>query len=611
MIPILDLNGHETGEFKNTKADAELTPLNSLWYIKIKRPIKPFDIVNMPVWYFIERYCRIKDKSGKILAFELNDAQIECYKILCEQRKQHRPMRLDILKARQLGMSTFIAAINVTTKLLVANQKAVIVANQADNASILLKIYTDMYELFPERIRKTIPKVTYNAKGIAVSHGVGRESSIRIAVAGENTGRGGSVQAIHFSEVAFWECEIKTVIQSLVQTVDMTNLDSLIIFETTANGVNDYKLRWDRDYGGGTPYKAVFFPRYTEKNYRMPYTNFDLTDFEEEMMKEYGLDLEQISWYHYKWLEAGDLETMRQEFPSSPNEAFITSGHSFFAMDLIQKRKAELIGKTFPCGEFRYNKMVAPEGDAITITNIAFATKRNGLITIFKEAVRGHPYIVNTDPNMAGEDYFVAQVFDNATFEQVAVLSINKCSDYDWLSIEVYCLCKYYNDALLNAETNNSTGTFVLETCLKCGHTFIYQDSSVETLSVRYEDKLGYKTKSSNKEYLTDLVQKAFRDKPDFINDYETLCEMETFQVVRLGKNGKEQRAAVGGGHDDRVMALCGIFLARRSMLQTTLITEESNKRATTIEELELLLDQRRLRQHASDVVRKVNMIWD
>ncbi|MCK9319919.1 hypothetical protein, partial [Methanoculleus sp.] len=78
--------------------------------------------------------------------------------------------------------------------------------------------------------------------------------------------------------------------------------------------------------------------------------------------------------------------------------------------------------------------------------------------------------------------------------------------------------------------------------------------------------KFGYKTKQNNRNYMIDLFKIAFRENPNIINDYETLCEMEQFQVVRHKTNQgttREKIEASGDSHDDLVMAACGYYLCR------------------------------------------------
>lgn len=591
MIPKLNERGEQKKNeqgipiFVKTKADVELKEFHDL-AIYIKPPTRELPI-RADVWWLIERYIKIDTKEGDIVAFELNDAQIALYKELCLQRRRGERMRINILKARQLGMSTFIAALYIILTLLVPGQRAVVVADIAENAKKIFEKYQFMYQSLPEWIKEVIPLKADNAHELVVAYGA-RKSSIRVVTVGDHAGRGTTCQYLHLSEVAFWK-DIKSVIKSLNQTVSTKNAYSIIIYETTANGVNEYKNMYDNAVGGNSSFKAVFYPWFLDKDYRMDYNGFKLMPHEEKLVKELHLDLQQIAWYRFKLNEMeGDLNSLKQEYPSTPLEAFITTGSSLFPMDLVLKRKSEILNKKFPRYEFVWDKKkVSEQGDVITLVNPHLMENQIGLITIFEEVKNGHPYIVNVDPAMGGDDNFVAQVFDNHSCKQVAKLCINHNSNYQWLGEQIYCLCRYYNNAFLNAECNNPTGTFILEVAETCGHHFIYQDNAVDTLSDHYEDRRGYKTKTSNREYMINLTVNAFRDDYQMISDWDTLCEMENFQIVRNERTGKEKAVATSGNHDDHITALFGIFLARRSMIQTTLVSEKIVDAQKSIEQLE------------------------
>lgn len=591
MIPKLNERGEQKKNeqgipiFVKTKADEELKEFHDL-AIYIKPPTRELPI-RADVWWLIERYIKIDTKEGDIVAFELNDAQIALYKELCLQRRRGERMRINILKARQLGMSTFIAALYIILTLLVPGQRAVVVADIAENAKKIFEKYQFMYQSLPQWIKDVIPLKADNAHELVVAYGA-RKSSIRVVTVGDHAGRGTTCQYLHLSEVAFWK-DIKSVIKSLNQTVSTKNAYSIIIYETTANGVNEYKNMYDNAVGGNSSFKAVFYPWFLDKDYRMDYNGFKLMPHEEKLVKELHLDLTQIAWYRFKLNEMeGDLNSLKQEYPSTPLEAFITTGSSLFPMDLVLKRKSEILSKKFPRYEFVWDKKkVSEQGDVITLVNPHLMENQIGLITIFEEVKNGHPYIVNVDPAMGGDDNFVAQVFDNHSCKQVAKLCINHNSNYQWLGEQIYCLCRYYNNAFLNAECNNPTGTFILEVAETCGHHFIYQDNAVDTLSDHYEDRRGYKTKTSNREYMINLTVNAFRDDYQMISDWDTLCEMENFQIVRNERTGKEKAVATSGNHDDHITALFGIFLARRSMIQTTLVNEKVVDAQKSIEQLE------------------------
>ena len=507
---------------------------------------------------FIEKFLKVENENGECVSLKFRDGQRDLYDEICRQRGEGKPVRLNILKARQIGFSTIIAAIIFTKCIFSPGQKAVIVADTSEHASTLFAKYNFFYDHLPKELQ--LPKEKSNAKELVVVHANQQRSSIRIVVQGENAGRSGTYQYLHLSEVAFWQ-NIRSTLTSLLQTVNNQNLDSMVFFETTGNGFNEYKTRWDRDVSGNTNYVSKFYSWFSNENYKRKYTGFKLEPFEEDIQKKYKLSLEQIAFIHEKYLDLDcDLAELRQEYPSSPIEAFKSTGHSVFNLDLLQQRKEELLSKQFKAGRFTYEHLHSLDGMKISLKNVKFIENKRGYIRIFEEPIPGHPYVANLDPAMGGDDYFAIQVIDNYTGVQVARLHENQIDD-DEVAYQLICLGRYYNNALLSAECNNPNGSYILQMAEKCGYPLIYQDSDYEELTDRYANKFGYKTKQNNKNVMITYLKIAFRENYRMINDYDTLCEMETFEVFK--KTNKEQFMASGKSHDDLVMSLAGAYYCR------------------------------------------------
>lgn len=559
----------------------------------------------VPLYKFIEKFLYIEDRNGVKIPFILNEDQVELYKEMCEQKLRGDPIRIDILKARQKGFSTFIAGVIFSSVIFQAGQKAAIVADIAEHARNLFQKYKFFYDNLPEELK--LERVTSNANEVVVKHKNGQTSSIRIMVQGDRAGRSGTYQYLHLSECAFWQ-NLEETLTSLLQTVNNNNLNSMVFIETTANGMNDYKLRWDNDFADKSRYLAKFYPWFTTREYRVSRLRLkNYPDWLSKMCDEYHIDNYQAEWYYEKYTEFnGDIDKLKQEFPSNPVEAFITSGNYVFNAELLQRRKLEIIAnKNFKTGVFSYRVTVSQDGKRMQMDDVKFVESRLGSVKIYKEPIDGHPYVVCNDPAMGGEDYFATQVFDNYTGEQVAVYHRNKC-DADDAAFQMYCLAREYNNALITGETN--TTSYLLEVCSRLGYSFIYQDQDVEDLSNRYMNKFGYKTKQNNRTYMIDLFKQAFRDNPNIINDYDTICEMETFQIVKMN-SGKEKAEATGGNHDDLVMAACGFYLCRGA--QTCVPNVRVNKKKMSIDELEERVNANRRKIQDQKERRNVFQIWD
>lgn len=604
MVPVLDSRNRETGRFRKTLADSLLPKYDEDLAVIVVD--EHGEEMLVPVWRFIERYLRVKDKRGRYCVFEINRAQCDLYSKICERKRRGLGLRFDILKARQLGFSTFIAALFFTLTALVPNQTCVIVADVADHATNLFRKYKFFYANLPDYLKGKLPTLASNAKELIIDYGMGQTSVIRVTVQGESAGRSDTCQYVHLSEVAFWQ-DIVDTSTSILNTVDDTNPDSIVFYETTANGVNEYKEMWDQDViSGDDGFAALFYPWYEDPNYAASYWGFELFDWEKKLQSELGLSLEQIAWYRVQFNKMrSNLPKLRQEMPSTPVEAFITSGSSVFNMELLLERKAEIMRLPKPRrGFFQFRKQVSQDGGAIDVSGDRFVESEAGPTLIYEEPKPGHPYVVNNDPAMGGEDYFATVVVDNSNGRQVATFHKNKC-DADEAAYQTLMLARYYNGALLSGETN--TTSYLLKLARKCGYRFIYQDSDAETLGVRYQDKLGYKTKQNNRQLMIEMFAEAFRDDPTIVSDYATICEMESFQVVRNDSTGKEKAQATGGKHDDLVMAMCGFYLCRGSQMATVSKAEASPTQ--NIEELEARLDE--MARNKKEQRRNVIQIWD
>ena len=93
--------------------------------------------------------------------------------------------------------------------------------------------------------------------------------------------------------------------------------------------------------------------------------------------------------------------------------------------------------------------------DGVHIENIRWEDDGQGPVKVYKKPVPGRPYVIGADTAGDGSDWFVGQVLDNVSGEQVAVLRHQY--DEDTFSRQMYCLGKWYNDAMLAPEANFST----------------------------------------------------------------------------------------------------------------------------------------------------------
>lgn len=196
------------------------------------------------------------------------------------------------------------------------------------------------------------------------------------------------------------------------------------------------------------------------------------------------------------------------------------------------------------------------DADEVRVNAPRWTNDNNGPIKIFREPELGHPYVIGGDTAGDGSDSFVAQVLDNSTGEQVAILRHRY--DEDTYARQVYCLGKYYNDALIAIETNYST--YPVKMLQKMGYRKLYVREVPDTYDGTMRHSFGFDTNRTTRPLIIGELVRAMRNNIHTIHDTTTLEEMLTF--VRPDKN-PERPEAEDGAHDDTIMALAIAWYVR------------------------------------------------
>ena len=186
--------------------------------------------------------------------------------------------------------------------------------------------------------------------------------------------------------------------------------------------------------------------------------------------------------------------------------------------------------------------------DGLTLTDIRWEDARDGCIKVYKKPEKGVPYVIGGDTAGEGSDSFVAQVLDNRTGEQVAVLRGK--FDEDVFARQVYCLGLHYNTALIGIETNFSTYPVMELERLRYPKQYVRE--SIDDYTHKIKQSFGFLTNTKTRPVIISELIKATRDDITIVNDKTTLQEMLTF--VRNEETLKPEAEA--GAHDDCVMSL-------------------------------------------------------
>ena len=507
--------------------------------------------MNINTKKYIEKYVKIRDKSGKVIDLKLNEPQQKLYDIIKQQKEAGKPVRIIILKARQMGFSTETEAILFKETATKFNINTGIVAHKEEATTNLFNMSKRIYDNLPDSMKPE--KKASNAKELIFDNaeGTGLKSKIKCMTAGsDGIGRSDTFNNLHISELAFWGNNAKDTMLGLMQSVP--NLpNTIVIIESTANGYEFFKEIWDKAVKGENDFIPLFVGWHELKEYQMPYTGFELTEEEKQLKETYNLTLEQLTWR--RWCIAnncgGDVEQFKQEYPMNPHEAFMLSGSSAFDKNKLTLR-LEQLKKPIKTGFFIYDY------DGTKITNIRWQNDPNGYINIYQvpHVPTETKYCIGGDTAGDGSDYFTGHVLDAKTGIQVAVLKHQ--FDADQYTRQMYCLGKYYSskeerpeEALIGIEANFDS--FPIRELTRLGYRNQYVREKIDEYTGKTEHRFGFKTTSITRPTILSNLIQVVREHIETINDKDTLEELLT--IIR---NEKGRIEAPDGGHDDQMMGL-------------------------------------------------------
>lgn len=250
-------------------------------------------MVYKPYKAFIEDNLTIIDKSGQEVPFILNKAQ--------NYIVEHGTGKDFVLKARQEGVSAFRIACDTGDFILKEHSQSIVVADNADNAQGLLERVKWNIASWERTNHAKIP-LKYNSK--YELHNAENNAKFIIGTSQNvDVGRSRTVTSVHLSEGLFYP-HFRRLLAGVMQALVP---DGRAMIESTANGFNEGKTYWDDTVLGNTGFNPIFLPA------------------------DYLYDAEFLD---QKKKELGRLYD--QEYPSTPELAFITSGDTYFDQDAMR-----------------------------------------------------------------------------------------------------------------------------------------------------------------------------------------------------------------------------------------------------------------------------------
>lgn len=514
----------------------------------------------------IEMVFVVVDKNQQTRPFFLNEVQREFIDTLNQAKEDFEKgiiteISLLVLKGRQQGFTTLITAYQLACSILNRNFQGFTLADKSDNSEAIFQNKAKFpYSQLPETLQ---PTEKFNNRRQLLFAKI--NSSWAVDTATKDVGRSRTVNFFHGSECAFWKDGIASIQAALGEAFTK---NCIKIYESTANGYNDYQKMWDSGV-----HINCFYEWWKTSEYRI---NFPSEDIKQKFVKdidqkddwiserlrwlrdEKHLDLEQLYWYYKKYEAYIDKRLIKQEYPCSPKEAFLLSGDNVFDTEKILARLTR-IPKPLKVGYFIYDY------DGLTIRNIKWVNDRNGYIKIYQvpDSPEITNYCIGGDTAGEGSDYFTGHVLDAKTGVQVATLKHQ--FDPDQYTRQMYCLGKYYKNALIGIEANFDS--FPIQELQRLGYNNQYVREVQDTYTGKTEKRFGFKTTLLTRPTIISRLIQIVREEVDSINDKDTLEELLT--IIR---NEKGRIEAPEGGHDDQMM---GLAIAHQIRGQVVFDTEE------------------------------------
>lgn len=504
----------------------------------------------------IELCFTVINKDKREEPFFLNEVQKEFMNILNQAIKDFDEglitnISLLVLKGRQQGFTTLISAYQLAATTTRKNFEGLTLADESSNAEAIFQNKAKfIYDRLPEILK---PTEKYNSKRQLLFEKL--NSSWTVNTATKEVGRSRTINFFHGSECAFWRDGISSIQASLGETFTK---NAIKIYESTANGFNDFREMWKSG-----AHINCFFQWWKTKEYRLNFETKNMrTKFLNDIDRNKGewiydrlkwlrdekkLDENQLYWYFKKYQGYIDKELIKQEYPCTPDEAFVASGKCYFNKDNIIKRidlLEEQENRIEDIGYFKHDIVI--KNDRKVITDIKWISDPLGCIKLIKKPEEYKPYVLGGDTAGEGSDSFTGIVTDNTNGKIVAVLKHEQ--DETFYTRQIYCLGWYYNKALIGLETNFSTYPTKM-----LAEEYEYPNLYVRDKEDDYTGKIvkayGFRTDRITRPLILAELQRIFEEEIEKITDIDILKEALTFI-----KNEKGRAEAQEGCHDDLIM---------------------------------------------------------
>lgn len=486
--------------------------------------------------FYAKNCLEIRTIDGVIQPFyPLKPAQDRLLSAIQAQEAEQGYVRILILKARQQGLSTLVGGWMYSKVSQRRGAKAMVLAHRRDSTDALFGMVRRYHDSLPEPMK---PSTRYLGK--REIHFDKLDSAYIVATAGgEGVGRGETLQFVHGSEVALWQRsnaeELWAGLRQCVADVPGT----AIFLESTAQGCSGvfYNMCQAALKGELPGWKIVFCPWFIEPRYSLDELplGWKRNPDEEALVQKHGVSDNQLAWRRAKIAETSP-EAFCQDYPSTPEEAFIASGLPVFnpqqLLNMLNTSVAEVDIQRYDIEGGEWKPMA------------------RGRLKVYAKPDPKREYAIGADvgKGVRGGDFSVAQVLDDKRNLVASWRGHVVSGEFGHI---VAKLGRFYNNARVCVEANDH-GILTNHILQKEEHyPNLYIAVQYDKLTDKNTETVGMVLNAKTRPMILDELRAVVRDGKINIPDRDTLKEMLTFIIDENNK-----MTAESGSHDDCVMSL-------------------------------------------------------
>ena len=552
----------------------------------------------------MEHCFMVIDKRGQLVPFKLKKGQRKFLEIYFKLKLAGLPIRIVILKARQLGMSTLIAAIAMMEMMIHPNLSCLVAADdKGDVTAALFEIYKRYVEHYP--IADQIESTT---KG----HRLILQNGSNIRCTGEKAVKGITCRYLHLSEAAFFTdlSKFNAMANQAIPGLPGT----VIILETTANRYGDAFYNFYKETERGeNDYEAIFLPWFWDEDYQHPFKDdLEKLEFENSLdtIVKYGPERELMEAYpeitleHMKWRRwcianncENSLGEFKRQYPSNSEEAFLAQDTNVIKTDALKFYLDKEVKEPKEQGRFEISEVMPHRKDPVFVES----SFDRDIVQIYQDPDPFGDYAAGSDHaiELESKDYNHGVIISRQPLAVVATIRGfgNKRMGILEFSRQFYMLLKYYNMPPVAPESN-AQGQALISLFQEWEYPNLMAEMELFT-DTKVKDRWGWTNTQRTRSDGVALVTDHIEDKIIRIPDKTIINQMMTFIWANEGKgptdNIKAQAALKGkrrtsgdedetGMHDDGIFALMGALFVHR-VLDTPLRPEEKRRLEGQVDE--------------------------